>query len=96
MVWDDYCCQPAEGKVERGRAAAAAALTWTLVALRATTLVMEEAMQAILKSGMEVVKGGECVQEWRTGERTLGCPLGRKGRDMDMTTLILCCDWSIG
>ena len=38
------------GQVDRG-GAAAAALTWTLVALRAATLVMEEAMQAILKSG---------------------------------------------
>ena len=23
--------------------------------------------------GLEVVKGGECVQEWRTSERSLGC-----------------------
>jgi hypothetical protein len=39
------------GGKNSGRGAAAAWLTWTLVALRATTLVMEEAMQAILMSG---------------------------------------------
>jgi hypothetical protein len=55
--------------VERGRAAA---LTWTLVALRATTLVMEEAMQAILKSGgLEVLKVGCVCGEWRTVSETL-------------------------
>ena len=50
--------------MERGRAAAAA-LTWTLVALRATTLVMEEAMQAILMRWLEVLKVGCVCGEWR-------------------------------
>jgi hypothetical protein len=50
------------GENERG--GRRVALTWTLVALRATTLVMEEAMQAILESGWRVCRV-VCVREWR-------------------------------
>jgi hypothetical protein len=62
-----------EEETRTGARAGAATLTWTLVALRAATLVMEEAMQAILKS-WEVVECGECVQEWRA--QRAGPPLG--------------------